>query len=454
MKHLSLEHITTACGGSYFGDKNCLYTEVTGITIDSRLIEPGYLFIPMIGVHADGHDFIPQVIEDGALCVLSEKPLLDVTFNYILVKSCAQALKDIAAFYRESLDIKVVGITGSVGKTSTKEMVASVLEQKYKVLKTAGNFNNEIGLPLTLFRVEESHQVAVLEMGINQFGEMSRLTQVAQPDIGIITNIGDCHLEFLENRDGVLRAKSEMFESMDETDTVILNGMDEQLRGVQSVHGNKPMWFGLDNSFEIYASDIKNLGLAGTKCKIHLGQMIIEPTISIPGSHMVLNALAGACVGVKLGLSGEEICTGIEALKPVAGRNNILQGSRFTVIDDCYNANPISMKASLDVLNTANTRKVAILGDMGELGSQEVAMHSDLGEYAAGLDLDILCCIGSLAQHIASGAENNQQLNVYTFATKKEFLETYHTILQTGDTILIKSSNFMKFNELVTVLCQ
>ena len=194
MKNMSLEKITAACGGTYFGDKTKLPLEVSGVAIDSRKIEKDFLFVPIVGERVDGHTFIPQVMEQGALCTLSEKPLENADYPYILVKSSEQALKDIAEYYRCSLDIKVVGITGSVGKTSTKEMISSVLEQKYCVLKTAGNFNNEIGLPLTIFNIREEHEVAVLEMGINEFGEMHRLSKIARPDICVITNIGLCHL--------------------------------------------------------------------------------------------------------------------------------------------------------------------------------------------------------------------------------------------------------------------
>ena len=202
MKHMSLKEITAACHGSYYGDESLLAKEVQGVVIDSRQVEADYLFIPIRGMRVDGHKFIPQVMENGALCTLSEEVLPDAAYPYIVVESCTQALKDLAEHYRSHLDIKVVGITGSVGKTSTKEMIASVLEQKYQVLKTDGNFNNEIGLPLTIFRIREHHEVAVLEMGINHFGEMSRLAKIAKPDICVITNIGFCHLEFLIDRAG------------------------------------------------------------------------------------------------------------------------------------------------------------------------------------------------------------------------------------------------------------
>ena len=212
MKNMTLENIAKACHGTYLGKESERQVEIKGAVTDSRQIEEGYLFIPIKGARVDGHDFIPSVIEKGAAAVLSEVPQKDCPKPCILVESTQQALKDIAGFYREQLHIPVIGITGSVGKTSTKEMVASVLSERYRVLKTEGNFNNEIGLPLTLLRIRREHEAAVVEMGISDFGEMHRLAKMAKPDICVITNIGICHLENLKTRDGILQAKSEIFD--------------------------------------------------------------------------------------------------------------------------------------------------------------------------------------------------------------------------------------------------
>ena len=222
-----MENIAKACEGTYVGDEELLSSVITGAVKDSRKVEPGYLFIPIRGERVDGHSFIPDVFEKGALIVLSEQELDAPSGPYIRVESTTEAMQKLAAFYREALDIKVVGITGSVGKTSTKEMIASVLSRKYQVLKTAGNYNNEIGLPLTIFQIRREHQVAVLEMGISDFGEMHRLAVMSQPDICVITNIGLCHLENLGTRDGILKAKTEVFAHMQPDGTVILNGDDD-----------------------------------------------------------------------------------------------------------------------------------------------------------------------------------------------------------------------------------
>lgn len=446
MKSMSLREIAAACSGQYFGEEAKLDMEVTGVAIDSRKVADGYLFVPIKGARADGHNFIPQVMANGALCTLSEHELENANHPYILVSSSEQALKDLAEHYRRALDIKVVGITGSVGKTSTKEMIASVLSQKYNVLKTAGNFNNEIGLPLTIFNIRDEHEVAVLEMGISDFGEMTRLTKMARPDICIITNIGLCHLENLIDRDGVLRAKTEMFIHKQPDAKIILNGDDDKLI---TVDGAK--FFGLSPEHDAYADNIQSLSLRGTTCTLHLGENNIDVLIPIPGHHMVYNALAGAMVGCELGLTSEEIKSGIEALVPVSGRNNMISTDSFLIIDDCYNANPISTKASLDVLATADSRKVAILGDMFELGENEKELHRGVGEHAAEKEIDVLICIGSLSKNTAEGAEGKKTA-VYHFDTKADFLNEAASLLCKDDCILVKASHGMEFPEIVEKL--
>lgn len=460
MKHMSLQNIASACQGTYYGKDSKKELEITGVAIDSRKIEQGFLFVPIKGERVDGHNFIPQVMENGALCTLSEKELPNADYPYILVDSTVQALQDLAMYYRSCLNIKVVGITGSVGKTSTKEMVASVLGQKYSVLKTAGNFNNEIGLPLTIFNIREEHEVAILEMGIDGFEQMHCLAKIARPDIGIITNIGCCHLEALGDRDGVLKAKTEMFDFMNENPIILLNGDDDKLCTVEEVDGQKPVFFGLEDSNAYYATDIESLGLKGTRCTLHLADgNTVTAQIHIPGNHMVYNALAGAAAGCALGLTPEEIKAGIEKLVPVAGRNNLIETEHLLVIDDCYNANPMSMKASLDVLANALGRKVAIIGDMKELGENENSLHFETGIYASEKSIDMICCIGPLAKYMAEGAReakesqdyNEHQIVCY-FETKEDFLAQMNTIIEKGDTILVKASNSMKFTEIVELL--
>ncbi|MBR3646132.1 MAG: UDP-N-acetylmuramoyl-tripeptide--D-alanyl-D-alanine ligase [Lachnospiraceae bacterium] len=450
MKNMTLANITKACNGTYCGDKALLNEEISGVEKDSRLIEKGMLYLPFVGNVVDGHDFIPQVFEKGALCTLSEKELDNPAGPYILVDSVNVALKDIAEYYRSTLSTKIIGITGSVGKTSTKEIIASVLSEKFNVLKTEGNYNNEIGMPLTILRIREEHQVGVIEMGISDFGEMHRLSKVSRPDIAVITNIGTCHLEKLGDRDGVFKAKTEMFEYVSKDGAVILNGNDDKLIEVEKVGDITPQFFGVDGDFDCKAVSYESLGLTGTSITIDYKGETFDSVIPVPGHHMVYNALAATCVGRTLGMSFEEIDRGIRKLKTIGGRNNIIETEKYIIIDDCYNANPVSMRASIDVLGLAKGRKVAILGDMFELGENEIHLHKEVGEYAGKSKIDKLICIGSLAENYAEGAyEAGGNMEIVHYNTKEDFLDAIDEEILEHDNILIKASNGMKFKELV-----
>lgn len=448
MKNMTLENITNACGGIYVGAEKLKQSVITGVEKDSRLIEKGYLYLPFVGARVDGHDFIPQVFEKGALCTLSQKDLENPAGPYIKVDSVAQALKDIAEFYRQQLTCKIIGITGSVGKTSTKEIIASVLEEKYSVLKTKGNYNNEIGMPLTILKIRDYHQIAVIEMGISDFEEMHKLAKVSRPDVCVITNIGTCHLENLGDRDGVFKAKTEMFDYVAQDCFVVLNGDDDKLINVKDVNGNQPVFFGVETDQPVQAVEYSAMGIHGTRAKIKYFDKTMETMIPIPGFHMIYNAMAATCIGVHFGMTLEEIDRGIRNLKAIGGRNNIFTSGGITVIDDCYNANPMSMEASLKVLNQAEGRKVAILGSMFELGEKEKELHRQVGLVASGLNLDLVICIGELAFHIAEGAKNGKAEVLY-FEKKEDFETEMLQYLKPGDTVLIKASNGMKFNTLV-----
>ena len=459
LEQMTLENIAKACGGTYVGDDALRGSEITGAVIDSRQVEPGYLYIPIRGERVDGHRFIPDVFEKGALAVLSEEPLENPAGPYIQVASSEQALKDIAEFYRSTLSIKIIGITGSVGKTSTKEMISAVLSQKYNVLKTEGNFNNEIGLPLTILRIRREHEVAVVEMGISEFGEMHRIAKVAKPDICVMTNIGQCHLENLIDRDGVLRAKSEIFDFLKPDGHIVLNGNDDKLVTVQEVKGVKPVFYYVEDGtakkadlpYEITADAIENKGLRGLNANLHFPEEVCQIHEPIPGVHNVYNACAAACVGRIMGLTNEEICQGIAHAKTIAGRTNLITLGEVLVIDDCYNANPVSMKASLDVLAQADGRKIAVLGDMGELGENEREMHYDVGKYAANTGVDILFCCGTLSEELAKGAQRGHTKVMY-FTDREKLTQTLINFVEAGDTVLVKASHFMEFPKIVKAL--
>lgn len=449
MKNMTLENIAAACGGEIYCMREELAQETAkGIVIDSRQIEPGYIFVATKGERVDGHQFIPDVFAKGAMAVICEVLPKEDLGTCILVKDSFMALKQAAAFYRQQLNIRVVGITGSVGKTSTKEFVASVLSEKYKVHKTAGNYNNEVGLPLTIFGIQEDDQIAVLEMGINTFGEMHRLSEVAKPDICVMTNIGQCHLENLIDRDGILRAKSEIFDFMNPKGTVVVNGDDDKLATIHEVYGKAPVTFGMNKQNAIWADHIENRGLLGSCADIHMGDDVVHAIIPLPGEHMIYNAMAAAAVALQFGMSKEEIAAGISHVEAVAGRSHLVEAGDKVIIDDCYNANPVSMKAAIDLLATAPGRKVAILGDMFELGENEKAMHGEVGEYAAEKGIDLILCVGELSEAMYQEAVGSGG-NAKYYETREALEAVLNEILQQGDTVLVKASHSMAFENLV-----
>lgn len=453
MKGMTPRKLAEVCGGNYTGSEDLGTQELTCLVTDNRQVQSGGMFVAIRGERVDGNRFIPSAYEAGALCCLSENPPEDETKPYIQVSSCLQALKDMAAYYRMQYPVKIIGVTGSVGKTTTKEMLASVLSECYVVHKTQGNFNNEIGVPLTLFGLREEHEVAIVEMGISDFGEMSRLTAIAKPDLCVITNIGQCHLEQLGDLDGVLRAKTEIFEGLSEQGKAYLNGDDEKLLTVQEVHGKQPVFFGIDQQNTVYPRQIVSRGLAGTDFELVTPDGAVSVRVPVPGRHMLINALAAAAVGRELGLSLEEIASGIGAFRPVEGHGSILETERFTIMYDCYNANPVSMKAGFDVLAEVSGRKVAIIGDMFELGQQEQQMHFDTGVYAAEKGLDLIVAIGSLAKQYEIGIRSvNPAQNLCYFTTKEDAVEQLPSLLKSGDSILVKASHGMHLEKIVAFL--
>lgn len=467
MRNMTLRNIAQAVGGTLHmegaaADVSADCAEALGVVLDSRKVEKDFIFVATVGERVDGHSFIDSVFEMGALGVVCEKAPQNPKGAYILVKDSFQALKDMAEFYLSGLDVKVVGITGSVGKTSTKEFVAGVLSKGFKVQKTEGNFNNEVGLPLTVLKIREDCEAAVLEMGISDFGEMHRLSKIAKPDICVITNIGQCHLENLGTRDGILKAKTEIFDYMKENAGICLNGDDDRLATVTEVKGIKPLFFGSDSRCGVYADEYENKGLDGSSVMIHINtenaRADFKAEIPLPGGHMVYNALAATAVGTLMGLDADRIRQGISEVEPVGGRSHIIHGERFTVIDDCYNANPVSMKAALDLLTMSDLnvspRRVAVLGDMFELGKNERALHAEIGRYAGNSDIHVLICVGDLCKSMYEAAISVENINqkVYYFADKESMLCELEGILRDKDTVLVKASHSMHFEEVVAWL--
>lgn len=455
MHGMTLKNMVEACEGRYYGNEEYLNEEITAITIDSRTVSKGCAFVAIKGNRVDGNDFVEKAYEDGALCCISEKEPEDLSKPYIVVKSCYAALKALATFYRSVCNTKIIGITGSVGKTTTKEMIASVLSEKFTTLKTMGNFNNEVGVPLTLFRLRPKHQVAVVEMGISDFGEMTRLSKIVKPDCCVITNIGQCHLENLGDRDGVLKAKTEIFSYMKPDGYIYLNGDDDKLAGVTVENAEQIRFFGNGSNAAVRAENVINNGLDGTEMDVIVREEKFHITVPVPGEHMVRNALAAISVGLDFGMTMEQIQRGILKFEPLGGHGSVVHTNKFTILDDCYNANPASMRAGIDVVSQVPGRKVAVLGDMFELGRDEEKLHYEIGQYIGEKALDVLVCIGKLGQKYKEGAmEKNANSAIHYFATVEEAMEGLSGILQEKDAILIKASHGMHFEKIVDKLKQ
>lgn len=461
MLNLELINIVEACNAEvcYPQDlcwEEAKHTKIRNVVSDSRKVEKDSVFVAIKGEKADGHDYITSVFNAGAAAVICEKFPENPTGICIKVENSIKAVQRAAEYYRNKLgdSLKVVGITGSVGKTSTREFVAEVLSQKYRVHRTHGNQNNLLGLPLEILSIEPDTEIAVLEMGISVFGEMRVLSAMAQPNVAIITNIGECHLENLGDRDGVLKEKSDIFSSMKEDGIAVLNGLDDKLANVTSVNGKAPYWFGRDVDSS-YVSEIKNTDMFGSDVTISLnmkGKDSIEVRVPLPGKHMVGNATVAALVGKLFDVDNESIKKGIENVKPTGGRSNIVKTDKYVLIDDCYNANPLSMRAALNLLCLSRTRKVAILGDMFELGEEQLLMHKEIGEFAASAGIDVMIFVGEMAERMMEGANEKADLSkqkLFYFKTKEEMLIRSGEILEKGDTVLIKASNGMHFKEIL-----
>ena len=418
--------------------------ELTAVTTDSRTIEPGCLFAAIPGARVDGHDFIAQAAEKGAACVLCER-FVDAPVTQIRVADTQAALRTLAGWYRQRFHIPFVGVTGSVGKTTAKEMIASVLSRRFNTLKTERNFNNELGVPLTLFRLRREHEAAVVEMGISGFGEMRRLTDMVRPDVGVYTVIGDAHLEFLGDRPGVLRAKGEMVEGMGPDGLIIANGDDALLR--EHDFGRRTVLFGRGGNCAVRAEDVLADGAAGMRCTICAGDRRIPVRIPAFGAHMVSAALMGAAVGLALGLTDDEIAQGVAEYEVVGSRGRVIDTGYITVLDDCYNANPTSVASALESLAALPGRKVAILGDMRELGETGPALHRQTGALAAERCDAVIAC-GREAEQIGLGAGPA----AVWFPDRASLIGALPELIRKGDAVLVKASRAMGFEAVTAAL--
>lgn len=454
MERLTLEEIIDAVQGEIY--KKGVQCEYSGVSTDTRKIELNNIFIALKGESFNGNEYTVEAVKKGAsLCIVDEIKFsleefqnINDAVSIIVVKDTKKALLSLAKYYRSQLDVKVIGITGSTGKTSTKDLVAVALGSKLKVFKTIGNFNNEIGLPLMIFKLDNSYDAAVLEMGMSNFGEIHSLADTAKPDIAMITNIGLSHIENLKTRENILKAKLEITDFFDSNSVLIVNNDNDLLSQINS-DKFKVVKIGMESGGD-YKAD--NIILEETKIKFDVTEynsnIVKEFEIDIPGKHNVLNSLLSIACGRILGIKYEYLIEGIKNVETTSMRLDINSGKKFIIVDDCYNASPDSMKAALDVLSTLNCkRRIAVLGTMRELGDEAYAAHRDVAEYAKNKNIDYLITLGEFNQAYDEGFNNCS--NFYEFNNYDEVIEFLTKFIGRQDAVLVKASRSMKFENIV-----
>ena len=441
MEKLKLSEIAKACKGTYNND-----CEINGVCIDTRKITKGCLFICIKGERFDAHQFAREALEKGAAAVMIHRNI-EVDGNYVMVEDTSKALLSLGGYYRSKFDLHLVGLTGSVGKTTTKEFLYLVLSEKYNTIKTQGNLNNEIGLPQMLFQIDAGTEAAVIEMGMNHFGEIHKLSLAAKPTMALITNIGTSHIENLGSREGILKAKLEILDGLEKGSTVILNGDNDLLSGVKNDAYNI-VFFGVDNG-DFRAENIIQTENETSFEISYYGkkQKIVIPTIGI---HNVYNALAAFTVGYFLDIAPDLCAAGLNQYVPEGMRQKCVSRNGVTFIEDCYNASPDSMKAAISTLsNIKGNKKIAVLSDMLELGSYAETAHKEIGRTVAQSNIDYLLTVGEMSHFTAAAAEESGMKNVFHFNSKEELTEKLLEILENGDAVVFKASRGMKLEDVI-----
>lgn len=457
METITVGQLLEAVHGTLLGGSQDMELTVSGVDTDSRDIHPGSLFIPLVGERFDGHAYITSALEAGAAGCLTARVRTDYREDkfYIQVGNTERALRDLAAWYKDRFQIPFVGITGSVGKTTAKDMIAAVLSVKYKVLKTEGNFNNNIGLPLTLLRLDRTHQVGVLEMGMDKPGEIDYLSDIVRPEVGVITNIGDAHIEKLGSRENIFKAKCELLPNIrKEGGLVVLNADDPMLTTLRGKTPVQAVFCGKAEDADYRAQVTGGDGVSHIHCHITTPKMERDVKIPALGEHMIYPTLIAAAVGEHFGLTPDEIEDGIARFVPTRMRMNVIQREgEITILDDSYNANPQSMRAAISVLaDTHSSWKVAILGDMFELGPYAPALHAGVGDYLGKRGIDCLVAVGKLSEHMAQGAREAGVPMVYSCADKEAAKVVLPQVVRPDSTILVKASRGMALEELTAQL--
>ena len=438
--------------------RGAMYREpVSSLSIDSREQNPAGLFLCIAGERFDGHDYIADAAKNGAICVITERDAPTNGLCEIRVHSTERALGDIAAACLRQKKAQVVAVTGSVGKTTTKQFLSAVISQHYRTHCTKGNFNNQIGVPLTVLDIRPEHEAAVLELGMNHSGEIARLSEIVHPHIGIITNIGNSHIEYLGSREGIRDAKMEITTGMGRDDILILNGDEPLLAGVEGA-----VYVALDDPTAQYRVCSVELKTDSAVFSLHCPDRVLEGlTIPVTGRHCVFDAAFACVAGLLMGIEEEEIRRGLLSFANTGMRQNITEENGVTLIEDCYNASPESMRAAIDVLHSLTQahggRAIAILGDMRELGEHAPELHRAVGSYLAQQDVSVLFTFGEDAVMIAVGAMESglPEDSIYVFRCTDDTAQignTLRRVVQAGDTVLLKASRALEMERLLPYL--
>lgn len=449
MDKISVEKIAAYIGGRLIGDS----TFISCVTTDSREAKEGTMFIGIKGERVDGNDFAVDFLKNGGSCAVVEKAVEIPDGKCVIrVEDTKKAIRDIAEFYRETLNIDVVAVTGSVGKTSTKDMLSSVISQSFCTFATKGNFNNEIGVPLTVFQLDSTYEKAIVEMGMSNLGEISRLTKIAKPQVAVITNIGTAHIGNLGSRENILRAKLEVLECLE--GLAVLNGDDSYLWGARESIEHKTIFYGIENKEADYVAYDVVSNTEGSSFKVKIDGEEHSFFVPVVGVHHVYNSLAAIICALHFGMNTEDIAKGISAYRTSGMRQHEIQIGGIKLIEDCYNASSDSMKSSLNVLKSVSDgkRSIAVLGDMLEQGDFAEENHRLVGNYAASSGTDILVCIGNDARYIADEARKNNLKDVFEFSSNEEAAEFLCSYVKDGDTVLFKASRGMALEKVSSAL--
>ena len=452
MLELNLQEIVKATKGALL--KEADVKEIKAVSTDTRKIEEGTMFIALKGENFNGNNYVLDAFNKGAKIAIVDEVKCDLNelkedVALIKVQNTGRALMDLAKFYREKLGLKVVGITGSAGKTSTKDLVAAVLSDKYKVFKTKGNFNNEIGLPLMILELDSTYDVAILEMGMRGLGQIKELAEIASPDLGIITNIGISHIEILKTRENILKAKMEIATFFDKNNTLVVCGNDDFLGALPEAK-YKIVKTGVGENFEIGAKNIA-LEELSSKFTVYDGEKEEEFSLDMPGEHNISNLMLGIAIAKELGVSFEEMKRGLKNIEATSMRLELIKKDGFSILNDCYNSSPVAVKSAIDVMkNIEGKRRIAVLGTMRELGHKSEEAHMEIGKYAKENGIEKVLCFGDFSENIKEGY--GEGCTVYE--NKKELIKDLLNIICDGDIILVKASRSLKFEEITKALLE